>query len=161
MATETRALHSEPEPAAARRTIARLWQDATARGWSGPAYLVEEGDRWREVSGVEAATAVDELANGLLALGVRKGDAFAILGSTRLEWALFDFALGLIGAVGAPIYMNSSPKDAQYVVEHSDAIGVLCEGAREQEMVAPVGEPGRCPLTRLEEIREIAAGRRA
>jgi len=109
------------------RTIARLWQDAVARGLDGPAYLVQEGDSWRPVSWTEAAQAVDEIAHGLLALGVRKGDAFAILASTRLEWVLFDFALGLIGAVGAPIYMNNSPKDARYVAEHSEAVGVLCE----------------------------------
>ena len=109
------------------RTIARLWQDALGRGWENPAYLVQDGDGWREVSWDEAGRAVDEIAHGLLALGVRKGDAFAILGSTRLEWALFDFALGLIGAVGAPIYANSSPKDCAYVIEHSEAVGVLCE----------------------------------
>jgi long-chain acyl-CoA synthetase len=110
------------------RTIARLWQDAVAREPAGPAYLVHEGgDEWRPVSWAEAGRAVDELAHGLLALGIRKGDAFAILASTRLEWVLFDFALGLIGAVGAPIYMNSSPRDAAYVAQHSEAIGALCE----------------------------------
>jgi long-chain acyl-CoA synthetase len=112
---------------AGTRTIARLWQDAVERHWPGPAYLVQDGEDWREVSWDEAAQAVEELANGLLALGVRKGDAFSILGSTRLEWVLFDFALGLVGAVGAPIYMNSSPKDMAHVVEHSEAVGVLCE----------------------------------
>ncbi len=109
------------------RTIARLWQDALGHGWKGPAYLVQEGDQWREVSWQEAARAVDEFAHGLLSLGVRKGDAFSILATTRLEWALFDFALGLIGAIGAPIYANSSPKDCAYVIEHSEAVGVLCE----------------------------------
>src|SRR5207253_2439453 len=104
-----------------------MWQDAVAR-WAGEtAYLVEEDSGWRPVSWAEAGRAVEELAHGLLALGVRKGDAFAILASTRLEWVLFDFALALIGAVTAPIYMNSSAKDAAYVVEHSDAVGVLCE----------------------------------
>jgi len=109
------------------RTIARLWQEAVSRDPAGTAYLVQEGDEWREVSWAEAGRAVDEIAHGLLALGIGKGDAFGILGSTRLEWALFDFALGLIGAVAAPIYMNSSPKDAVYVTEHSEAVGVLCE----------------------------------
>src|SRR5207244_12800616 len=33
----------------------------------------------------------------------------------------------LVGAVGAPVYMNSSPKDTAYVIRHSEAIGVLCE----------------------------------
>jgi long-chain acyl-CoA synthetase len=127
VATETRTLAVEAASPAQARTIARLWRDAITLQRPQPAYLVEEGERWREVSWEEAATAVNELAHGLLALGIRKGDAFAILASTRLEWALFDFALGLIGAVGAPIYMNSSPKDCVYVIEHSEAVGVLCE----------------------------------
>ena len=127
MATETRTLQEEAKPSGQTRTIARLWRDAVERRWPGPAYLVQDGENWHEVSWEEAATAVDELAHGLLALGIGKGDAFAILASTRVEWVLFDFALGLIGAVGAPIYMNSSPKDCAYVIGHSDAVGVLCE----------------------------------
>ena len=118
------------------RTIARLWQDAVARGLDSPAYLVQDGEEWRPVSWMEAAQAVDEIAHGLLALGIRTGDAFAILASTRLEWVLFDFALGLIGAVGAPIYMNNSPKDAVYVAEHSEAVGVLCEDEEQRAKLA-------------------------
>jgi long-chain acyl-CoA synthetase len=131
-------LSEETRPAQSRRTIARLWLDGVARGWPGPAYLVQEGQQWREVSWDEAARTVDELAHGLLALGVRRGDAFAILASTRLEWALFDFALGLVGAVGAPVYMNSSPKEAAYVLRHSEAIGVLCEDDEQRAKVREV-----------------------
>jgi long-chain acyl-CoA synthetase len=40
---------------------------------------------------------------------------------------LFDFALGLIGAVGVGIYANSSAKDVEHVLTHSEAVGVLCE----------------------------------
>src|SRR5947207_216608 len=109
------------------RTIPALWREAVAADRDWPAYLVEHGDHWHEVSWAEAARRVDELANGLLALGVRKGDAFAILGSTRLEWSLFDFALASVGGIAAPIYMNSSAKEARYVAEHSDAIGALVE----------------------------------
>ena len=114
------------------RTIARLWQDAVARNPTGTAYLVEDGGTWRSISWAEAARAVDELAHGLLSLGVRKGDAFGILASTRMEWVLFDFALASIGAVTAPVYMNSSAKDAAYVIEHSEAIGALCEDATQR-----------------------------
>jgi long-chain acyl-CoA synthetase len=138
VATERTTLSAETPPVRATRTIARLWLDAIERHWPGPAYLVQEGQDWREVSWDEAARTVDELAHGLLALGVRKGDPFAILASTRLEWALFDFALGLIGAVGAPVYMNSSPKDAAYVLRHSEAIGVLCEDEEQRAKVRGV-----------------------
>jgi long-chain acyl-CoA synthetase len=117
------------------RTIARLWQDAVIRDPAATAYLVEEAGVWRAVSWADAARAVDELAHGLLAFGVRKGDAFAILASTRLEWVLFDFALALVGGVTAPIYANSSGRDAAYVVEHSEAIGILCEDDEQRAKV--------------------------
>jgi long-chain acyl-CoA synthetase len=112
---------------AGTRTIARLWREGSAQPREWPAYLVEHGDHWHEVSWEEAATRVDELANGLLALGVRKGETFAILGTTTLEWTLFDFALACVGAVGVGVYMNSSAKEARYVVEHSESVGALVE----------------------------------
>jgi long-chain acyl-CoA synthetase len=111
------------------RTIPALWRDALRKQRTAPAYLTETSEGWREVSWEEAATAVEELANGLLARGVRKGDAFAIMARTSLEWALFDFALAHVGAVTAPIYSTSSPKDAAYIAEHSEAVGVLTEDA--------------------------------
>jgi long-chain acyl-CoA synthetase len=129
----------------AARTIATLWRNAVAAAHPDPAYLHEVDGEWVEVTWAEAAQAVDELANGLLALGVRRGDAFGILARTSLEWALFDFALALAGAVGAPIYSSSSERDARYVLEHSEAVGVLVEdetqrakvdGSRVQHVIA-------------------------
>ncbi|MDX6488629.1 MAG: long-chain acyl-CoA synthetase [Gaiellaceae bacterium] len=125
-------------PSTGTRTIARLWQDAVSAKRSTPAYLVERDGEWSEVSWAEAAEAVDELAHGLLAIGIRKGDSFAILGSTTLEWALFDFALASIGAVGAPIYANSSPGDCAHVLENSDAVGILVEDEAQRAKIADV-----------------------
>jgi long-chain acyl-CoA synthetase len=121
------------------RTIANLWRDALSAGHAEPAYLYESEGEWHEMTRADAARAVDELANGLLALGVRKGDAFALLARTTLEWALFDFALGLVGAVNAPIYPSSSARDAMYVLEHSEAVGVLVEDDEQRAKVAGFG----------------------
>ncbi len=121
-----------------KRTIERLWRDAAAAGRTTPAYLIQDGDEWKPLSWAEAAERVESYANGLLALGVRKGDAFAILGSSRVEWALFDFALGSVGAIGAAIYANSSPKDAGYILAHSESIGVLCEDEAQRAKVESV-----------------------
>jgi long-chain acyl-CoA synthetase len=118
------------------RTIANLWRDAVAAAHRDPAYLHEVAGEWVEVTWSEAAQAVDELANGLLALGVQKGDAFGLLARTSLEWSLFDFALALVGAVGAPVYASSSARDVHYVLEHSEALGVLVEDAEQHAKVA-------------------------
>ena len=154
MASETT---TRPLPAASptreRRTIPRLWLDGVAKDRPTPAYLTEEAEGWREHSWAECATAVDELAHGLLALGVRKGDAFAILGSTRLEWALFDFALALVGGVTAPIYANSSPKDCAHVIEHSEAVGVLVEDDAQRAKIEELGLPHVLTFAELDELR--------
>ena len=110
----------------------------SAAGRTTPAYLIQDGDEWKPLSWAEAAERVESYANGLLSLGVRKGDAFAILGSSRVEWALFDFALGSIGAIGAAIYANSSPKDAGYILGHSESVGVLCEDETQRAKVESV-----------------------
>ena len=121
------------------RTIANLWRNAVVAGHPDPAYLYESGGEWHEVARADAARMVDEFANGLLALGIQKGDAFALLGRTTLEWALFDFALGLVGAVGAPIYSSSSARDVHYVLEHSEAVGLLVEDGEQRAKVEGFG----------------------
>ena len=140
------------------RTIGQLWRQAVAADLDRPAYLVEGEDGWEEVSWAEAGRTVDELANGLLALGVRKGDAFGILAQTTLEWALFDYALARIGAVGAAVYANSSPKDCRYVLEHSDAIGVLVEDEDQRAKIADVELRHVLTFADLDEVR--ARGRK-
>jgi long-chain acyl-CoA synthetase len=145
------------------RTIVRLWQDAVSAARTTPAYLEEiEPGRWREVSWDEAARTVDELANGLLSRGVRKGDAFGIVSRTRLEWTLFDFALALAGGITSPVYPTSSAKEAAYVLEHSEAVGVLVEDEAQRQKVEPLGLPHVLTVEGLDALRtEGVAFRRA
>ncbi|HEY7705730.1 MAG TPA: long-chain fatty acid--CoA ligase [Gaiellaceae bacterium] len=138
------------EQAAATKTIAELWRRAATR--EGTAYLVEKDGEWHEVSWAEATRAVDEIANGLLATGIGKGDAIGILGRTSLEWVLFDYALGAIGAIGAGIYPSLPPRDCSYVLDHADAVGVLVE---DDEQKAKVDEE-RANLPKLQHVWSYA-----
>jgi long-chain acyl-CoA synthetase len=135
-----------------KRTIGALWRNAVADAPDRPAYLAERDGSWVEVSWAEAAHRVDDIANGLLSLGIRKGDAFAIVASTSLEWSLFDFALGLVGAIGAPVYANSSPRDCAYVIDHSESVGVLVDDA---EQLAKIEET-RAQMPRLRHVLTFA-----
>jgi long-chain acyl-CoA synthetase len=140
----------EVERAAGTKTIALLW--GRARGRTGTAYLTERDGSWEEMSWTEAADAVDEIANGLLSLGVGKGDAFGILGRTKLEWVLFDYALGSIGAIGAGIYPSLPPKDCAYVLDHSDAVGVFIEDDEQRAKI----EAERENLPKLSHVLDYA-----
>jgi long-chain acyl-CoA synthetase len=128
------------ESRAGIRTIPALWRDAIAWAHPEPAYLVEHDGSWTGVTWAEADSRVRDLANGLLALGVRKGDAFGILASTRVEWALFDFALAHVGGVTAPVYATASARDCAYILEHSESIGVLVENEEQRRKVEQVRE---------------------
>ena len=132
------------------RTIPRLWRDAVAKN-TGTAYLVEGADGWQGISWAEAAERVELLANGLLARGVRKGDAFAILARTSLEWALFDFALAHVGAVGAAIYANSSPRTPATSSSTRRRSGSSARTRRSGE-----GRGGAGPLPRLQHVLTYA-----
>src|SRR4029079_3483881 len=134
------------------RHIARLWRDSLAKNRPFPAYLVEDETGWREVSWREAGRPVDEIANGLLTLGIGKGDAVAIVGRTRIEWALIDFALGLVGAIGAAVYPTSSAADCTYIVGPSEAVACFVEDDGQRAKV----EDGREALPRLREIISFA-----
>jgi long-chain acyl-CoA synthetase len=152
--TETATSAETAAPASSGRTIARLWLDAVAEGRDRAGYLVEdEPGAWHEVSWAEAARAVDELAHGLLSLGVRKGEAFGLLASTRLEWVLFDFALALVGAVGAPAYATGSAREAVHILEHSDAVGVLVEDEEQRAKIEGVDLRHVLSFAHLDELR--------
>ena len=146
-------VNSQPQ-----RTIPRLWRDAVSARRTGAAYLAEtEPGRWREVSWDEAARAVDELANGLLARGIGKGDAFGIVCRTRLEWTLFDFALALLGGITAPVYPNTTTQEAAYVLQHSEAVGALLEDESQLAKVEPLGLAHLLTLDDLDGLREQGA----
>ncbi len=124
---------------------------------------MEADGGWREISWAEADERVHAYANGLLARGIRKGDRFALLAQNSLEWALFDFALAQIGAVGVPVYANSSAKDVGYLLAHSEAVGVVCDDAGQRAKVEAVADeaPGLRHVLVFGDLPDLAAEGRA
>jgi long-chain acyl-CoA synthetase len=110
-----------------QRTAPALWQYALAQGWTTPAYLEEREDGWHPVSWPDAGRRVDDLAQALLAHGVRKGDAVAVLSRTRLEWILLDWAIMSIGAVVVGLYPTNTPSECAYILGHSEAVLAFTE----------------------------------
>ena len=130
------------------RTAPALWQYALAQGWQTPAYLEEQEDGWREVSWREAGERVDGLAQALLAHGVRKGDAVAVLSRTRLEWILLDWAIMSIGAVVVGLYPTNTASECAYILGHSEAVLVFAEDELQREKLDSV----RAELPHLREL---------
>lgn len=66
-----------------------------------------------------------ELARGLLAMGVRKGDHVAIWANNVPEWVLVQFATAKIGAVLVTVNTSYMSSELEFVLRQSDASTVI------------------------------------
>jgi long-chain acyl-CoA synthetase len=86
----------------------------------------------------EFGRAVREIAGGLAAVGIERGDRVSILAGTRPEWTLADFGAMCAGAIVVPIYHTNSPEECAYILSHAEVRAVICEDAQQAAKVAAV-----------------------
>jgi long-chain acyl-CoA synthetase len=139
------------------RTAPALWRYVLEHRHPTPAYLEEQPDGWRPVSWEDAERRVDSLARALLARGVRRGDAVAVLSRTRLEWILLDWAIMSIGAVVVGLYPTSTASECGYILGHSEAVLTFVE---DDEQQAKLGSVYSGPVVRLDELDSLDAPER-
>lgn len=88
---------------------------------------------WQRISWQEHVKSVNSLATRLIDMGLEPGDHVAILSENRPEWLVSDLAIQSAGGISVGIYATSSPAQVQYVLEHSDAVGLILENAEQLE----------------------------
>ncbi|MFM1993981.1 MAG: hypothetical protein RL537_670 [Actinomycetota bacterium] len=98
---------------------------------------------WRDVTSAEFLAEVRSLAKGLLAAGIKPGDAVALMSRTRYEWTMIDFAVWFAGGVVVPIYETSSPEQIQWILSDSDSVAVFVENDDHLQRVNQV--KAQCP----------------
>ncbi len=67
----------------------------------------------------------NSLAFGLASLGVKRDDKVAIIAENRPEWVYTDMAILGLGAVDVPIYPISTAETIQFILNNSEAIGII------------------------------------
>jgi long-chain acyl-CoA synthetase len=113
----------------ARETLAQIFWDRVEKSADRPAQQFKVDGAWRTITWRQLGEIVQELALGLVALGRRKGDAVALLSSSRAEWAQADMAIFTAGCVTVPIYPSYPPHLIAYVVNDSQARTLIVEDA--------------------------------
>lgn len=93
------------------RLLYRFWRDG----------------QWHGQTWAEAVAEVEDIALGLVAAGVRKGDRVALCFANRVEWSLLDWANICIGALTVPLYPSSTPAQIQQIVCHSEALVLVVD----------------------------------
>ena len=99
------------------------------------------GASWRGVSTAAFADEVRAVAKGLLAGGLRPGDAVAIMAPTRYEWAVADLAVWFAGGVVVPVYDSSAPSQVAAIVADAQVRAAFCADARSRAALEQAGVP--------------------
>jgi long-chain acyl-CoA synthetase len=116
--------------------VQTLPEDATlldtmlARAAEHPEHVVftrKVGSEWIDVTARQFADAVNDLAKGLVASGVKPGDRVGLMSKTRYEWTLCDYAIWAAGATTVPVYETSSAEQVQWNLGDSGAVAVFLE----------------------------------
>ena len=81
---------------------------------------------------------VQYLAAGFRDLGVTGNDRVGIFASTRMEWALSDYALLSAGAIVTTVYTDSSPEQVRYLLSDPGANAVVVGTEAQLERVLAV-----------------------
>jgi long-chain acyl-CoA synthetase len=157
----------------ADRTVFRVLEESAETFGSAPAlhqpYLENGRRQVRTLNWIEYRTAVEEIAAGLRALGIRKGDIVALDSETRLEFYLADLGIMANGSIAAALYPNYPVKELVRTVQACDAKALFAEDPKilDQLKDSPVekrflltGEaPGAVTLDQLRELGRAAIAR--
>lgn len=80
----------------------------------------EDKKEWTHYSTSDFIATANQLSQGLLNLGLQKGDTVAIISTTnRPEWHFTDLACMQIGVVDIPVYPTISSKEYEFIFNHA------------------------------------------
>ncbi|MBM3300911.1 MAG: AMP-binding protein, partial [Deltaproteobacteria bacterium] len=120
------------------RTFPELFFAQAERKKDAVALRHKEYGIWKRVSWNQYATAVREVAAGLIALGVQPGDRVAVLGDNKPEWVFCHLGTMAAGGVTCGVYPTSAPEQIAYVVGHSEAKVLFAENEEQVDKVLQI-----------------------
>ncbi len=104
----------------------------SARKWAAkPALMHKAGGAYQSISYQELAAQVEQLASGLAAFGIQKGDRVALLSENRPEWAITDLAILALGAISVPVYTTLPAPQVAYILKNSGAKAIVVSDAKQ------------------------------
>ena len=109
---------------------------------ASPSIREKEFGIWQTWSWSEAATEITSFANGLAALGFKRGDKLFIIGANRprMYWAMC--AAQSLGGIPVPTYQDAVVEELVYVVDHAEVRFAIAEDQEQVDKLLQVNEKG-------------------
>ncbi len=154
--------------------VARLFLDRVQASPAAEAFRfqpIPDSGQWSSLSWQQTGEAVERLAAGLIALGVRPGERVALASGTRIEWILADLAVMLAGAATTTVYPSTNATEVAYILADSGSVVVFAEDDTQlaklhahraelpdvQTVISIDGQGDSDWVIGLDEVRELGA----
>src|SRR3989338_4257486 len=132
----------------ASKNLLQLFNTTVRQRKGSPCVRYKEEGRWLTLNWEEVAKRVEAVVGALTLLGVKKGDRVCIFSRSRYEWTVADLAILSCGAITVPIYESSTPDQAAYIIDNSEAKILFAENEGQRGKIEKV----RQHLPRLQQI---------
>ncbi len=76
--------------------------------------------KWVPISTQSMIDQAEELASGLIELGLKPGDKVGIISNNRSEWLITDLGILIAGMINVPIYPTITVKDYEYILNNAE-----------------------------------------
>lgn len=96
---------------------------------------------WRIITATELLTEVDDVARGLLSMGLGKGDKVSIMAATCTEWTILDLAAMSLGIIIIPIYESDSSLQIEWITNDALPSLVVTDNNTRAELVKASAGP--------------------
>jgi long-chain acyl-CoA synthetase len=128
-------------------TLPRLLLHHAATRGERPASRVKDLGIWQCWSWAQVAEQVRDLACGLHALGLTRGDKLGIVGDNRprLYWSMT--AAQSLGAIPVPLYQDAVASEMAYVLDHADIRFAVVEDQEQVDKLLEIRD--QCPKLEL------------
>lgn len=124
-------------------TFPRLLQEHAAQRPDAPALREKEYGIWQTLSWSALAALVQDLAGGLAAAGVRRGEHVVVIGSNRPRLYASMLAAQSLGAVPVPLYQDAAAAEFVFPINNAEVAYAVVE---DQEQVDKLLEiRAQCP----------------
>jgi long-chain acyl-CoA synthetase len=97
---------------------------------------------WQPTTWAEYDRRVRCFAQGLAALGFRRGDVLAILGDNRPEWIIAELAAQALGGMSVGIYPDGVLEEVHHVLDHGQVRIVVAEDQEQVDKLVALRESG-------------------
>ncbi|MBF0430068.1 MAG: long-chain fatty acid--CoA ligase [Fibrobacteria bacterium] len=110
-------------------TIPQKILEVIEKNGSKNALYYKESGQYHGVPYTQLKSDIKFFSSGLLSLGLTPGDKVVLVSENRPEWVISDISIMQLGGINVPLFVNSSPEDMEYIIEHSEAKFLIASNA--------------------------------